>query len=411
MAEMPRALLLLLLAPALLAQKNVPLPPFVTLPAETIVPPTGKDALSRHETWGEVEFSKPVGIQRGEHWRANILYPVASTGVPKPKGVDVFAKIGPALQAGGWTVLASYPQSNPFSALLHYQKDQEAWINLQIFSASDIRLDLIIHGPQPMKFEIPKPAATAPKVEPKTGDFPELPPLPGSKFESGGQKNALRLNIPSPGGKRENTIVAGASIAKSYTLPGLSTVQFATVYRTALEAAGWVIVDSSQGLQQSDATISAHYGKDGRNTWAYLHHNGAGYDIVVGEDPADDLSREFAKACHVALNGVLFDFDKATLRPESDAILTRAAALIEATKGAAIEVQGHTDAVGSDDYNQKLSEARAASVLAWLVAHRIPTAQLHAKGYGKTVPVADNRTDEGRAKNRRVEISRPDCAK
>jgi outer membrane protein OmpA-like peptidoglycan-associated protein len=389
----------------------VALPAFVTLPSETIVPPGGKDAQSRHEAWGEVEFNKAVGVQRGEHWRANILYPVAATASPKPKGTDVFAKLGPALQAGGWTVLESSPQSNPFSALLHYQKDKEAWIFMQIFSASDIRLDLIIKGAQPMKFDLPKPAVVAPPVNPKAGDFPELPPLPGSKFESSGLRTPLRMNIPSPTGKREETIVANSAIIKSYTKPDLSTVQFATVYRDALQKAGWTIVDSSQGLHQTDATITAHYGNDGRNVWAYMHHNGNGYDIFAGEDAADDLSREFAKSCHVALYGVLFDFDKATLRPESDAILTRAVSLIQSTKGAPLEVQGHTDAVGADDYNQKLSEARAASVVAWFTAHRIPAAQLKSKGYGKTRPLADNNSDEGRAKNRRVEISRADCAK
>jgi outer membrane protein OmpA-like peptidoglycan-associated protein len=403
--------LILFVATAVYGQKNVALPAFVTLPPETIVPPGGKDAQSRHEAWGEVEFIKPVGVQRGEHWRANILYPAVSTGTPKPKGVDVFAKIGPALQSGGWTVIESRPQSNPFSALLHYQKDKEAWLSMQIFGASDIRLDLIIKGAQPMTFDMPKPAAVAPKVNPKAGDFPELPPLPGSRFESSASRPVMRLNIPSSSGKRESTIVANSAILKSYTKPDLSTVQFATVYRTALQTAGWTIVDSSQGLQQSDATVTAHYGNDGRNMWAYLHHAGGGYDIFVGEDTADDLSREFAKSCHVALYGVLFDFDKATLRPESDAVLTRAVSLIQSAQGAPIEVQGHTDAVGNDDYNQKLSEARAASVATWLTAHRIPASQLKSKGYGKTRPVADNSSDEGRAKNRRVEISRADCSK
>ena len=402
---------MLFVATAIYAQKNLALHDFVTLPTETIVPPGGKEAQSRHETWGEADFNKPVGVQRGEHWRANILYPAAATGVPKPRGVDVFAKLGPALQAGGWTVLQSNPQSNPFSALLHYQKDKEAWIFMQIFGPTDIRLDLIIKGVQPMKLDLPKPAAVAPAVNPKAGDFPELPPLPGSKFEASGPRAPMRLNLLSPGGKREETIVAKSAVMKSYTKADLSTVQFATVYRAALQAAGWTIVESSQGLSQTDATITAHYGNDGRNLWAYMHHNGGGYDLTAGEDPADDLSSEFAKSCHVALYGVLFDFDKATLRPESDAILTRAAAVIQSTQGASIEVQGHTDAVGADDYNQKLSEARAASVVAWFTAHRIPAAQLKSKGYGKTRPVANNNSDEGRAKNRRVEISRADCAK
>jgi len=403
--------LILFAATTIYAQRNVALPAFVTLPTETIVPPGGKDAQSRHEAWGEAEFNGAVGVQRGEHWRANILYPAANTGVPKPKGVDVFAKLGPALQAGGWTILESNPQGNPFSVLLHYQNDREAWLFMQIFGASDIRLDLIIKGPQPMRFDLPKPAGVAPQVNAKARDFLELPPLPGSKFESSGQRAPFRLNIPSPTGKREETIVAKSAILKTYTKPDLSTIQFVTVYRAALLGAGWTIVDSSQGPHQTDATITAHYGNDGRNVWAYMHHSGNGYDIFAGEDGADDLSREFAKSCHVALYGVLFDFDKATLRSESDAVLMRAVAVIQSTQGAAIEVQGHTDGVGGDDYNQKLSEARAASVVAWFAAHRIAASQLKSKGYGKARPVADNNSEAGRAKNRRVEISRADCVK
>jgi outer membrane protein OmpA-like peptidoglycan-associated protein len=67
--------------------------------------------------------------------------------------------------------------------------------------------------------------------------------------------------------------------------------------------------------------------------------------------------------------------------------------------------------VGADAYNQSLSEARAHSVMSWLSAHGIAAGRMTAKGYGKTMPVADNGTDEGRAKNRRVEIADPNCKK
>ena len=91
------------------------------------------------------------------------------------------------------------------------------------------------------------------------------------------------------------------------------------------------------------------------------------------------------------------------------AVLTGALGLLKAAQGNPIEVQGHTDNVGGDEYNQKLSEARAASVAAWFASHGIPAASLSSKGYGKTKPVADNGSPDGRAKNRRVEISRANC--
>jgi outer membrane protein OmpA-like peptidoglycan-associated protein len=74
-----------------------------------------------------------------------------------------------------------------------------------------------------------------------------------------------------------------------------------------------------------------------------------------------------------------------------------------------IEIQGHTDNVGGDAYNQTLSEARAKSIVTWLTQRGIAGDRLTAKGFGKTRPVADNATDAGRAKNRRIEIADPNC--
>ena len=123
-----------------------------------------------------------------------------------------------------------------------------------------------------------------------------------------------------------------------------------------------------------------------------------------------DLGTDLEKNCHVALYGVLFDFNKATLKPESEAALTKAAAIIRGKNGFNVEVQGHTDNVGNDTYNQKLSEDRAHSVVVWLTAHGVAADRLTSKGYGRTMPIADNSTEPGRAKNRRVEIADPRCA-
>ena len=84
--------------------------------------------------------------------------------------------------------------------------------------------------------------------------------------------------------------------------------------------------------------------------------------------------------------------------------------LLAKDKTLKVEVQGHTDNVGGDAYNQTLSEARARAVADWLTRHGVAATRLSAHGYGKTRPTADNKDDEGRAKNRRVEISDPACA-
>ena len=100
----------------------------------------------------------------------------------------------------------------------------------------------------------------------------------------------------------------------------------------------------------------------------------------------------------------LFDFDKSVVKPEGRARLDD---LVGKIKGITLEVViavGHTDAIGTDAYNQRLSVRRAEAVKAYLVSKGIPANRIYTEGKGKRQPVADNRTAAGRAKNRRVEV-------
>ena len=106
----------------------------------------------------------------------------------------------------------------------------------------------------------------------------------------------------------------------------------------------------------------------------------------------------------ISLEGVHFDFDKATLRPEAIAILDKAVGLLKTQASVVVEVAGHTDSVGSEEYNQGLSERRAIAVKDYLESQGITATRLSARGYGEAQPVASNDTDEGRAQNRRVEL-------
>ncbi len=99
-----------------------------------------------------------------------------------------------------------------------------------------------------------------------------------------------------------------------------------------------------------------------------------------------------------------FDFDKSVLKPEGKAKLDDLVGKVKAISLEVIIAVGHTDSVGTDAYNQKLSVRRAEAVKAYLVSKGIEKNRIYTEGKGEKQPVADNRTKEGRAKNRRVEI-------
>ena len=115
-------------------------------------------------------------------------------------------------------------------------------------------------------------------------------------------------------------------------------------------------------------------------------------------------TRDTARGLVVNMSDVLFDTAKYSLRPLAREKLARVAGILSGHPGLRMQVEGYTDSVGSDDYNQTLSEHRATSVRDYLTQAGIPTASVTAKGFGKTQPVASNDTSTGRQQNRRVEL-------
>ena len=115
-------------------------------------------------------------------------------------------------------------------------------------------------------------------------------------------------------------------------------------------------------------------------------------------------TRETARGLIMNMSDVLFDFGKYSLKPEAREKLAKVSGIIMAHPGLNLQVEGYTDNVGSDEYNQKLSEQRAAAVHDYLVTQGIPADNVSAKGLGKSDPVASNDTAQGRQQNRRVQI-------
>jgi outer membrane protein OmpA-like peptidoglycan-associated protein len=115
-------------------------------------------------------------------------------------------------------------------------------------------------------------------------------------------------------------------------------------------------------------------------------------------------TRDTPRGLVVNMADVLFDFGKYDLRPEAREKLAKLSGIILAHPGLNLAIEGHTDNVGTDEVNQKLSEQRAESVRSYLIEQGLALTSVSARGFGKTVPVGDNSTPSGRQSNRRVEI-------
>jgi outer membrane protein OmpA-like peptidoglycan-associated protein len=170
-------------------------------------------------------------------------------------------------------------------------------------------------------------------------------------------------------------------------------------------------VDSTSCTKTPPGYISANKGK----TWIVLDNKGSFYyQTIITEQEmkqeitadASSLMDELEKSGHVAVYGILFDTGKATLQPSSESVLNEIVKLMQDNSDLKLRIEGHADNVGAQAANQALSEKRAASVKEWLVNHGVAADRRSAAGFDDTKPVAENTTDDGRAKNRRVELAK-----
>jgi len=154
--------------------------------------------------------------------------------------------------------------------------------------------------------------------------------------------------------------------------------------------------------------------KEGKETWVEVRSYNNMYkqtivekDIMKQEVVANSevMGNDINTTGHVAVYGIYFDTGKSEIKPESDAAISEIAKLLKGNPNLKVNVVGHTDNVGERDYNMKLSKARAESVAKELISkYGIASGRLAAYGVGPLAPVAANKTEEGRAKNRRVEL-------
>lgn len=187
---------------------------------------------------------------------------------------------------------------------------------------------------------------------------------------------------------------------------------FLQIVRNYAEAARRI---GGQVLVQDVRTATLRITRGGAETWVAVEafNEGRNYSVDIIEKgamrqdvvaDAAALRQGLREAGHVEVSGLFFDFNKAELKPESEPAIRQVVALLAANPTLKVWVVGHTDYVGAVDANLALSSARAASVVKALVAKGIAAARLAPFGAGPYAPVAPNLNEEGRAKNRRVEL-------
>jgi outer membrane protein OmpA-like peptidoglycan-associated protein len=185
-----------------------------------------------------------------------------------------------------------------------------------------------------------------------------------------------------------------------------------------------ILRNFENAIQRIGGTKIYEYGSDvylklekgNVTTWIHVHtwNGGAGYDLNIVEEAtmaqeivadASSMAQDIKLTGKVALYGIYFDFNKDIVKPESDPTLREIVKLLKQNPKLNLYVVGHTDNVGSMNANMDLSQRRAQAVVEVLTTkHGVSKARLEAHGVGPLCPAASNKTEEGRAKNRRVEL-------
>jgi len=242
-------------------------------------------------------------------------------------------------------------------------------------------------------------------------DHPLFTRMPGYYISDYGVKDFDQFTSPYATGK-DQTWEGRITTLEYYVRTGAkqaSMLQIARNYENAVKTVGGkILVNDSRvvegKIEKGGAVTYVHVEafNDGRNYTVTIVEKGTMQQDVVADAAA--LGASIAATGKAAVYGIYFDTDKAVVKPESGPALDQITALLKQNGSLSVFVVGHTDNVGPLDHNLRLSTDRADAVLKALVGRGIAASRLRASGVGPWCPVASNRTEEGRGKNRRVEL-------
>lgn len=361
---------------------------------------TFKVAKPKSEDTDDVEV-------KGHHWSTSV-YPEGPTDSWSWDGEKAWNALKPQLEKQGFkTVYLKHDVGSGVNATLRKDDSGVTTYVDVAFTKDDAysnSLEIVQTAPQARTLALTPPAAQPEKFS-DTQNFPYIAPVAGAKLLNT-MSDPGPMDVTSATDK-EMRLVGSGIVTKLYEGPAkLSILDFVTTYDKAFTAAGWTVTDKNSNA--GGGYIVAHYTKNGRDIWAKLGLEGADRWNVAVADVGAAL-RASAKTCKIELYGVNFDFNKATIRPDSESVLQQVLAILKPDMSLKFEIGGHTDNVGKPAYNLDLSQKRADAVKNWLVAHGIAADRLTTKGYGDTAPLVPNTSDANRAKNRRVELKKAGC--
>jgi outer membrane protein OmpA-like peptidoglycan-associated protein len=246
-------------------------------------------------------------------------------------------------------------------------------------------------------------------LPPGGNDFRLLGHMPGYVAEQPDKKSFAEYAFPTNDGDFK---IRGSLTTVTYQPPEkepqrkVTRMEIIQNYRVALQELGAELLrDDGYGAENLTARFDDH----GKLVYVYVTQNQV---VAVEEKPfqmtmqpptADAMKDELDKDGHIALY-VNFDFAKATLKPDAAPVIAQVVDLLRRNPALKVSIEGHTDSVGGHDYNMKLSQDRAASVVAAVVTGGIDRSRLQSAGFGPDKPIDTSNTDVGRAKNRRVEL-------